>query len=629
MQTSDGRNDHDIYARRIRTVDGLVPPHGGELVQAFVPTRERAALMTRARDLPCIAIDDQDLLAMEMIASGAFSPLTGFMCQIEYESVLQACVLPGGLPWGLPVTLAVTRESALTTRSGEEVALWHDGKPVGVMRIEEVFPWDPVAEVRALTGSEELSHPWVSGRSVRKAAYLLGGRIALLAARGARHLQSKHQWPLEMRSQFAQRGWRHVAVPHLRNTWRRTHEYLLKCALEAADGLLLHSPAERNPPAEALPPDVLAGASRMLIEGYFPVDRVIENPVPAALFALGARSALQHAILSQNYGCSDIYFLAEPVAREGDQVTRLLTAATEAGLGIRPVFMRPAFHCEQCGGIATERSCPHDRAQHVDMSDAQIVERLRSGEHLPAQIARPEIARALARTVAERTEATAPPGGRHIHPHVAEVSRDLRQSLAGHKAAALWMTGLSGSGKSTIAHRLERDLLLSGHRVYVVDGDTLRNGLNRDLAFSEEDRRENLRRAAELVKVMVDAGLLVIASFISPFRAEREMVATTLGSAYREVYVHASLEACEQRDPKGLYKRARAGQIPQFTGISSPYEEPVRPDLRLDTICLSVDECVRELRGYLDSNGMLRAGRDNRKLASWPGSAARGATRIQ
>ena len=297
---------------------------------------------------------------------------------------------------------------------------------------------------------------------------------------------------------------------------------------------------------------------------------------------------------------------------------------------IRPVYMPAAFHCEPCGGIATHKSCPHGAEQHLEVTDAEISEYLLQGEGLPPFVARPEIARSLARGMAERLDGVAVKSTvRHIYPHAAEVSSELRQTLAGHKSCALWMTGLSGSGKSTIAHRLERDLLLAGHRVFVLDGDTLRHGLNHDLGFSEADRRENLRRAAEVVKVMVEAGLIVIASFISPFRAERQMVREILGATFREVYVDASLAACEERDPKGLYKRARAGQIPQFTGISSPYEPPESPDVRLDTTVYSVDECARQMRDYLANGGVLRSARGDHRVAGAVSVPARSSIRIQ
>jgi adenylyl-sulfate kinase len=545
------------------------------------------------------------------------SPLTGFMTRQAYESVLSNTALPDGLPWGLPVTLALDHESASSVRTGYEVALYHGSDAVGVMRVDELFSWDPDREASALYGTEKIQHPQIAERLARKAVYLAGGPFVLLAARGSGFIQRKHLWPLELRSQILQHEWKQVAVPHVCYPWRRTHEYLLKCALEYSDALLLHDSIEQISSSQAIPADLVMTASRMLIEGYFPADRMLTNPVPVALCAQHPRAVLQHAILSQNCGAS-LFFVPETGMSPAGMVDlrTFFSEGVRDWLAIRPVFMPGAFHCDPCGGIATGKSCPHDDGQRVDISDSEIADRLSVGEALPPQVTRPEIARAMARAMSERVaNTTVRSGGRHIYPHVSEVSRDLRQSIAGHKACALWMTGLSGSGKSTIAHRLERELLLSGHRVFVVDGDTLRNGLNRDLGFGEDDRRENLRRAAEVVKVMVEAGMIVIASFISPFRAERQMVREILGASFREVYVEASLEACEQRDPKGLYKRARAGQIPQFTGISSPYESPDNPDVRLDTAVCSVEECVRRLRDDLVANGTLRASRDDSRAA--------------
>ena len=612
------------YAKLIHTDDdGLTAPYGGELVQSFVAAHDRSIVLERLPVLPALQISADELLDMEMIACGALSPLTGFMTRVAYEGVLANALLPDGRPWGLPVTLAVTRAAALSIRSGQEVALYHGAIPVGVMLVEEMFPWDAEAETRALGAfSDDAS---TVARRERQAEYLVGGPVSLLAARGADFMQHRHLWPLELRGQIMQRGWHQVAVPHIKNPWRRTHEYMLKCALESSDALLLHTPAIKESVPQAVLSETMQTASRLLIENYFPLDRISGNPMPSAYFASHPRAALMHAILSQNYGASQILLPEEKGATR-----ELFAAAARHGLVIQPAYMPAAFHCESCTGIATHKSCPHGAAQHLDVTDEEINEQLLQGEGLPPFVARPDIARTLARGMAERLDGMAVKGaGRHLYPHAAEVSSELRQSLAGHKACALWMTGLSGSGKSTIAHRLERDLLLAGHRVFVLDGDTLRHGLNHDLGFSEADRRENLRRAAEVVKVMVEAGMIVIASFISPFRAERQMVREILGTTFREVYVEASLATCEERDPKGLYKRARAGQILQFTGISSPYEQPESPDLRLDTTTNSVDECARQMRDYLANGGVLRGARGDHRVAGAVSVPARSGIRIQ
>jgi adenylylsulfate kinase len=183
----------------------------------------------------------------------------------------------------------------------------------------------------------------------------------------------------------------------------------------------------------------------------------------------------------------------------------------------------------------------------------------------------------------------------HITFHKGKVSRNDRFSVLGQKGVAVWMTGLSASGKSTIAVETEKILIEMGKAVYRLDGDNLRRGLNSDLGFSEKDRFENIRRAAEVCALFVDAGLIVLASFISPLASMRSLARAKTGDSFIEVYVKADVETCEKRDPKGLYKKARAGEIPDFTGVTAPYEVPRSPDLVLDTERYSIEECVRIL----------------------------------
>jgi adenylylsulfate kinase len=190
--------------------------------------------------------------------------------------------------------------------------------------------------------------------------------------------------------------------------------------------------------------------------------------------------------------------------------------------------------------------------------------------------------------------------------HVGQVTASDRAGVLGHGAACLWLTGLSGSGKSTLARALEQALLARGCAAYVLDGDNLRLGLNSDLSFAAGDRAENIRRVGELAALFVDAGLLLTTAFISPYRADRAAARQTLGDRFIEVHLNPGLDVCEQRDPKGLYARARAGEIADFTGISAPYEAPEAPELVLDTGQLSLDESVAVLIAYLEERGILR-----------------------
>jgi adenylylsulfate kinase len=189
--------------------------------------------------------------------------------------------------------------------------------------------------------------------------------------------------------------------------------------------------------------------------------------------------------------------------------------------------------------------------------------------------------------------------------HHGEIDREDREKLGGHKGAVLWFTGLSGSGKSTLADAVEAALYKRGCRTYVLDGDNIRHGLNSNLGFSDDDRRENIRRIGEVTRLFCDAGLITLTAFISPFQSDRDAVRALNGDRFIEVFVNTPLEVCEQRDPKGLYKKARAGEIPEFTGISSPYEAPETPDIDVLTTEQSLEDSVGQVVDYLESQGIL------------------------
>jgi adenylylsulfate kinase len=200
------------------------------------------------------------------------------------------------------------------------------------------------------------------------------------------------------------------------------------------------------------------------------------------------------------------------------------------------------------------------------------------------------------------------PKSKHIVWHEHTVSKDERERISGHRGCTVWFTGLSGSGKSTLANLLEKALWERGVRAFVLDGDNIRHGLNKDLGFSPKDRTENIRRIGEVAKLFTEAGVVNITAFISPYRADRDLVRGIMKAGdFIEVYVHCDLDECERRDPKGLYKKARAGEIPEFTGISAPYEAPEKPELTINTTKETPDQSVAQLLAYLDGKGYLSA----------------------
>jgi adenylylsulfate kinase len=200
------------------------------------------------------------------------------------------------------------------------------------------------------------------------------------------------------------------------------------------------------------------------------------------------------------------------------------------------------------------------------------------------------------------------PKSKHIVWHEHTVSKDERERISGHRGCTVWFTGLSGSGKSTLANLLEKALWERGVRAFVLDGDNIRHGLNKDLGFSPKDRTENIRRIGEVAKLFTEAGVVNITAFISPYRADRDLVRQIMKAGdFIEVHVHCELDECERRDPKGLYKKARAGQIPEFTGISAPYEAPEKPELTVNTTKETPEQSVEQLLGYLERKGYLSA----------------------
>ena len=441
-----GHSKQALYATTLQLDDALIAPYGGALVQAFVPQQDQQDLHARLPQLKRIDISVRELMDLELIASGAYSPLTGYMDKQTYATVLESATLPNGMPWGLPITLAATEEVATSLSAGQGVALYHDDDAVGVMLIADIFPWDAEGESRIFGETEEES-PQITERKARKVAYLLGGVVSMLISRSAEQRLHKHCWPNDLRNLHVQKQWNKIAAIHLQNPWQRSDEYLLKCALEASDALLLHNSTEAARAQGGLLSSVLKGASRLLLENYIPSNRVLENPAPDGFFHNSNRAILQHAIFSQNYGCESIFLPAQgKLAGSQQDLTNMFAQARKYGLTIRCVFLDQPFHCDLCGGIATEKSCPHSATGRTIFSDSDIATKLKHGKSLPLTVARPDVARAVARGMANKTD----PGditGKFLYPHASEVSRDLVESLAGHKAGVLWMTGLSGSGK--------------------------------------------------------------------------------------------------------------------------------------------------------------------------------------
>ena len=370
----------------LATESQLIAPHGGELV---VRTGERP---DDVESLPQIALTPRELADLDMLASGALSPLTGFMGREDYERVVEEMRLANGLAWALPVCLAVPEAPA-----GDRVALTDEaGRPLAVLEVEETFEYDKEREAEQCFRTSEDAHPGVARLYAQHDLYLAGA--VTVFERQHPLFPELHRDPVETRALFADRGWKRVVGFQTRNPIHRAHEYLTKCALETVDGLLIH-PLVGETKSDDVPAAVRVDAYRVLVEGYYPEERVVVSAFPAAMRYAGPREAIWHAICRKNYGCS--HFI---VGRDhagvgtyyGSYDAQLIFDEFEAHeLDVEPMFFEHSFWCRACGQMASPKTCPHGGDDRVFLSGTQVRELLARGELPPEEFTRPEVAEVL------------------------------------------------------------------------------------------------------------------------------------------------------------------------------------------------------------------------------------------
>ena len=377
--------------------DGLIAPHGGELVLNMAGEAECVELRERAKGLPQVQVGSRQLADLEMLAIGAYSPLGGFMNRADYLGVVNDMHLSNGLPWSVPITLSTSSEQVATLKIGSQIALVDAQDALqAVMTVEEKYGYDKQLEASQVYRTTEEAHPGVKV-VYQQGDILLGGPVRVVALQNQTFAKYRYT-PTQSRKLFTERGWRRVVGFQTRNPVHRAHEYIQKCAIETVDGLYLH-PLVGDTKGDDIPADVRMRCYEVLLENYYPADRVILGALPAAMRYAGPREAIFHALMRKNYGCSH-FIVGRDHAGVGSyygtyDAHYIFSEFDPAKLGITPMFFDHTFFCRTCDSMASSKTCPHGNDQHVTLSGTRVRQMLQAGEIPPREFSRPEVAKVL------------------------------------------------------------------------------------------------------------------------------------------------------------------------------------------------------------------------------------------
>lgn len=574
-------------------MSSLMQPHGAEaLVNLIVDETHAERLKAESGGFVSHTLTRRQQCDLELLMSGAFSPLRGFMSQDAYRSVVDDVCLPDETVWPVPITLDVSEDFAAKLSPGDRIALRdNEGFMPAVMTVTDIWRPDLSDEAQGVYGTTDDSHPGVRYLLNQVQPVYVGGAVEGVQAPIHHDFENLWDTPDELRALFARMGWRRiVAFQTSKPIHRLQREITLEVAKELKAHLLLH------PTVGVTKPGDLHYYARVhcyqAVKRHFPQNLTMMSLLPLAMRMAGPREALWHAIVHQNYGCSHMIVgpkHAAPPARTGApapydaEASRAFIDRYSESMGIEIVHVEPHRYVPSCdcfmgvGEIESRRLEPG-----IEYTDARLKQDLARGEQPPGWFSYPEVVEEL----------------RHVYPPRS------RQGFT------LFFTGLSGSGKSTLAKIIYGKLVEGGRRpATLLDGDIVRQNLSSELGFSREHRNLNIRRIGYVASEITKNGGIAICAPIAPYgetrRAVRELIEER--GAFIEIHVATSLEVCESRDRKGLYAKARKGLIPEFTGISDPYETPENAELVIDTQEMSPMEAAQEIFLYLLKEGFIES----------------------
>lgn len=564
----------------------LISPYGGHLVNLVPPPEAREELREYAATLPSLQISPRALCDLELLANGGFSPLDRFMGQADFVRVVEEMRLANGTLFPIPVTLPVDRDAPI--RLDSEIALRDShNNLLGIMTVEEIYPYDRDWMARHVFGTLDTRHPLVA-EMARWGDLNISGRLQVLALPKHYDFVDLRLTPAQVRARLESYGYHNVVAFQTRNPLHRVHEELTKRAAAEVNGVLLLHPVVGMTKPGDVDHYTRVRTYKALVKNYYEPDRVLLALLPLAMRMAGPREALWHAIIRRNHGANHLIVGRDHASPGVDSTGKPfygpydahdLVAQYTDETGVKPVpfhefvFLPDENRYEQVSKIP-------EGTRIATISGTQVRnDYLNKGRLLPGWFTRPEVAEILAETYPPRYQ----------------------------QGVCIWFTGLSGAGKTTTAEVLALLLLEHGRRATMLDGDVVRTHLSKGLGFSKEDRDTNILRIGFVAAEIVRHGGLVICAAVSPYRATREEVRQRVGEGFIEVFVDTPLEECERRDTKGMYAKARRGEIKGFTGIDDPYEPPLNPEITLDTLTYTPEENARRILVYLAEQGFIRA----------------------
>ena len=567
----------------------LIEPHGGTLKELYLSSDAAAAEKQQAREYPSWDLTYRQLCDVELLLNGAFSPLEGFLSQADYRRVLSDLHLENGILWPMPVTLDVTETFAEGIAPGSRVALRDpEGVLLAVLEVTDLWRPDKTVEALHVFGTDELLHPGVNYLFNKAHPVYLGGRLRGVEA--PIHYDFKHlrDSPRELRDKFKKWGWRRIVAFQTRNPMHRAHyELTFRAAQLAEANLLIHPVVGMTKPGDIDHYSRVRCYERLL--KYYPEQTTTLSLLHLAMRMGGPREALWHAIIRKNHGCTH-FIVGRDHAGPGNNSqgkpfygpyeAQEIVARYQEEIGIQMVPFQEMVFVQERAEYAPSNEVVEGETV-LNISGTEFRRRLQEGLEIPEWFSYADVVTELRRAY--------PP--RH------------RQGFT------VFFTGLSGAGKSTIANALMVKLMeLGGRSVTLLDGDIVRKHLSSELGFSKEHRNINILRIGFVASEITKNGGIAICAPIAPYAATRREVREMVspGGGFLEVYVATSIEVCEERDRKGLYAKARAGLIKEFTGISDPYETPENPEMAIDTTECTPDEAAQRIILKLEKLGYIK-----------------------